>query len=165
MKKFPILFLLLSISAVCAADKDCNGRNWHGFGSVEVKVSVFTFRGDAIPNAEVRVFRYDPYQDKIDQVSDNVEGKTSSEGVVNLRPSFDVFGFSPTPIVIEEKKARSGNCEGNKGFSATWRYIMVKKNGFHTFYAEIDDLLKKPMFKENEIMKDALVVKLIEDDI
>jgi len=165
MKHVSILLLLLLISIGCAADNNCIGSNWHGSGSVEVKVSIFTFRGEAIRDAYVRIFRYDPYQDKSDQVSDNVEGKVDSEGVVILKPIFDVFGFSPLPSVEGEEKIRNENCEESKGFSATWRFILVKKKGFHTFYAEIDDLLKKPMFKKNEIMKDALLVKLIEDDI
>jgi hypothetical protein len=165
MKLVSILLLLLSIPIGCAAENNCIGSNWHGSGSVEVKVSVYTFKGVAIRDADVRIFRYDPYQDKSDQVSDNVEGKANSDGVVILKPTFDVFGFSPLPSVEGEERIRTENCEGSKGFSATWRFILVQKKGFHSFYAEIDDLLKKPIFKENEIMKDALLVKLIEDDI
>ena len=166
MKNHLISILFALVSTHCIADNDCaSAKRWHGEGSVKINVSVVDFRGNIIDGANVRIILFNPYEDKGSRVSDVVEGLTNSKGNVSLEPIFDVFGVSFLPLIEEEDKVQTENCRATKGYNAGWRYIFVKKKGFHSFYAEIDGLLKKPTFNANEVMKESIYIKLIEDDI
>jgi hypothetical protein len=166
MKNHLVLLVLALLSTHCIAENDCaTGKSWHGEGGVEIKISVVDFRGATINDANVRILRFNPYEDKGSQVSDVVEGLTNSSGNISLKPIFDVYGVSFLPLIEEEKKIQTESCKETKGYDASWRYIFVKKKGFHSFYAEIDGLLKKTTFNGKEVMKDSIYIKLIEDDI
>jgi hypothetical protein len=166
MKNHLFLLFLALFSTHCLAENDCTaGKRWHGEGSVEIKISVVDFRGDIINGANVRILRFNPYEDKGSQVSDVVEGLTNSSGNVSLEPIFNVYGVSFLPLIEEKNEIQTENCKETKGYDASWRYIFVKKKGYHSFYAEIDGLLKKPTFNGEDVMKDSIYIKLIEDDI
>jgi hypothetical protein len=162
-----ILKLLVFLFAVpvSAMQDNCNGMIGDGNGEVKVKITVVTGKLKRVEGAEVRILKLGPYDEENPGASNMVKGFTDSKGVVVLNPVFDTYSFRPMPSVSSEEAKKNKSCKSYNGFSALGRYLFVKKEGFHGFHIEIDQLFREKTFYDGKQVKGILHVELVEESI
>ena len=160
MRQITIFLFTLLISSQLLSKDLCSGMQWDGEGPVEIEVSVLEPWNNYVSGANVRFVKIGRKGDASKEewntvVPDSVvEGITDSAGDTKLSPILRLHGFDPMDGGLE-------SCEESTGFYGGEVYLIVQKDGYHTYSAELSSLNIKSSFKNGEKVKGRIIVNLL----
>ncbi|MBB5213100.1 hypothetical protein [Microbulbifer hydrolyticus] len=162
--------LFITHISIISAAEDCSGVTWDGESETPIEISLIEPNAKPVQGAKIRIVKLDRKGDRTKKEWNtfiglrSVEGSTDPNGKLTLNPVLARYGFDPSAV---EEDFKVENCAPYEGFSGLENYIIIEKEGFHTFSAQLSELQigSTGRFYSGEKVRGDLQVTLLRENI